>query len=304
MLVRPLAPADAIAINAAIPLASTPGPAARPLLIRGTSPAFENALDCLTAALYYEAGSESADGQRAVAQVILNRVRHPAFPASICGVVFEGSERTTGCQFTFTCDGSLMRQPRPQLWASLRQIAQAALRGAVHAPVGNATHYHADYVVPYWASSLDKSAVIGRHIFYRWRGYWGTPGAFRQPYAAAERPYAELVKTDVASRIELPALPPPDDPATLPSPAPISSDAAPIDRTLIEDEQPRPRLRADELAGSLMVGEARPEMGGQVKPLPSKEKSSNPACTRPTSPARPVQPIGSAQGANGTQADC
>ncbi|WP_398286925.1 cell wall hydrolase [Sphingomonas daechungensis] len=63
----------------------------------------------MTSAVYYEAGQESLDGQRAVAQVVLNRVRHPAFPANVCGVVYEGSTRATGCQFTFTCDGSLMR---------------------------------------------------------------------------------------------------------------------------------------------------------------------------------------------------
>src|SRR3954468_6506981 len=80
---------------------------------------FRSALDCLTAAVYYEARSESEDGQRAVAQVVLNRVRHPAFPKSVCGVVYQGSNRATGCQFSFTCDGSLARGPvqlpRPRL---------------------------------------------------------------------------------------------------------------------------------------------------------------------------------------------
>lgn len=123
-------------------------------------------LDCLTAAIYYEAGRESVDGRRAVAQVILNRVRHPAFPATVCGVVFQGAERRTGCQFTFTCDGSLKRIPSTIGWAQARSIAEQALSGSVFAPVGWATHYHADYVVPYWASSLSKVGQIGAHIFY------------------------------------------------------------------------------------------------------------------------------------------
>jgi hypothetical protein len=119
-------------------------------------------------------------GKRGVAQVVLNRVRHPAFPNSVCGVVMQGSNRTTGCQFTFSCDGSLYRRPSPQGWQSARQTALAALSGAVEPSVGMATHYHADYVRPYWASSLDKVAVIGTHIFYRWSGSWGKRVAFNQ----------------------------------------------------------------------------------------------------------------------------
>jgi hypothetical protein len=144
------------------------------------------ALECLTSAVYYEAGSQSDDGQRAVAQVVLNRVRHPAFPASVCGVVYQGSTRATGCQFTFTCDGSLARGASIAGWARARKVAAAALTGAVYAPVGYATHYHANYVVPYWASSLAKNAVVGAHIFYRWAGGWGRPRAFAEQYAGRE----------------------------------------------------------------------------------------------------------------------
>ena len=104
-----------------------------------------------------------------------NRVRHPAFPASICGIVFQGYERRTGCQFTFTCDGSLFRRPDPQLWYRAQRVAESALDGSVFQPVGLATHYHADYVVPYWASSLEKNAQVGAHIFYRWPNEWGSP---------------------------------------------------------------------------------------------------------------------------------
>lgn len=187
MLVRNVAPEQALAINAAIPLASGPNPAAKPFIFANADKAAQGrALECLTSAVYYEAGQEPTDGQRAVAQVILNRVRHPAFPASVCGVVYEGSTRATGCQFTFTCDGSLMRRPMADSWRRAREVAEAALTGFVYQPVGNATHYHANYVVPYWAPTLTKNAVIGAHIFYRWAGGWGLPGAFSQRYARSE----------------------------------------------------------------------------------------------------------------------
>ena len=117
---------------------------------------------------------------------MLNRVRHPAYPSTVCGVVFEGARRSTGCQFSFSCDGSLRRAPMAAYWQSARRVAEAALNGYVYTPAGWATHYHADYVVPYWASSLVKSATVGRHIFYRWRGGWGRGTAFLNRYAGAE----------------------------------------------------------------------------------------------------------------------
>ncbi len=141
---------------------------------------------CLTEAIYYEGALEPELGQRAIAQVVLNRVRHPAWPDNVCGVVFQGQERTTGCQFTFTCDGSRARAPVPSLWARANRIAKAALGGAVASEVGLATHYHADYVMPYWSSSLDPAGQIGRHMFYRWRGSPGQAGAFTMRYAGRE----------------------------------------------------------------------------------------------------------------------
>lgn len=148
----------------------------------------QSAVDCLTAAIYYEAASESDSGQRAVAQVVLNRVRHPAFPKSVCGVVYEGAERRTGCQFSFTCDGSLARKPTPAGWARARGFALAALAGYVEPSVGTATHYHTIWVVPYWAWSLDKIGTLGAHIFYRWPGYWGRRAAFTGVYAGEAGP--------------------------------------------------------------------------------------------------------------------
>ena len=144
------------------------------------------ATDCLTQAVYYEARSEPEDGQRAVAQVVLNRVRDRAFPHSVCGVVYQGSERRTGCQFSFTCDGSMNRRLEPAAWDRARGVAQAALAGSVYAPVGSATYYHANYVLPWWASSLTRIGAVGSHIFYRWRGALERALAFRQDYSGAE----------------------------------------------------------------------------------------------------------------------
>ena len=101
-----VAPQDALAINAAVPISDSPNPAARPFkLLARTDIDRARSIDCLTQAIYYEAATESDEGKRAVAQVVLNRLRHPAYPNSVCGVVYQGSERATGCQFTFTCDG-------------------------------------------------------------------------------------------------------------------------------------------------------------------------------------------------------
>ena len=185
--VRPVAPETAFAINSQLPFATGPNPAARPFsLAGGGADSRARALECLTSAIYYEAGQETLAGQQAVAQVILNRVRHPAFPASICGVIYQGSTRATGCQFTFTCDGSLARAPEASAWNRAREVARAALGGFVQPAVGNATHYHANYVAPYWAPTLAKTAVIGAHIFYRWSGGWGRPAAFSASWSGRE----------------------------------------------------------------------------------------------------------------------
>lgn len=184
---REIAPQDALAYNASIPLSDEPNPAARPFLVRADGGDDRlRSIDCLTAAVYYEAAIEPVDGQRAVAQVVLNRLRHPAFPKTVCGVVFQGSERRTGCQFTFTCDGSLGRLPSKAGWERARKVAEEALKGEVYKAVGWATHYHTNWVVPYWSASLTKLANVGTHIFYRWQGGWGRPGAFRNAYGGVE----------------------------------------------------------------------------------------------------------------------
>ena len=180
---KPLLPDEAKIENEKLPFSDAPLERALPLVLPSSEMApmaRRTATDCLTSAIYYEAGYEMTQGKRAVAQVILNRVRHPAYPKTICGVVYQGSERKTGCQFTFTCDGSLARRPARDRWEQARLIAIGAITGAVEPSVGMATHYHANYVMPYWAPSLDKVSQIGTHIFYRWKGSWGRRRAFSQ----------------------------------------------------------------------------------------------------------------------------
>jgi len=169
--------------------------AAEPFTASRDGAAFERSLQCLAEAVYYEARSQSEDGQRAVAQVVLNRVRHPSYPNSVCGVVYQGSERVTGCQFTFTCDGSISGAIEPYAWDRAQRIAAAALRGSVYRPVGLALNYHTTAIRPYWAPSLMQQAVVGAHVFYRRPGS-GTVESFSQTPSEDEpepapRPYYE-----------------------------------------------------------------------------------------------------------------
>jgi len=230
-----------------------PGPAARSFAFAGDGIDRMRAQQCLAMAIYYEAASESLDGQRAVAQVVLNRVAHPGFPASVCGVVFQGSERRTGCQFTFTCDGSLARRPSILGLARANMVARAALEGEIYRPVGLATHYHTLAVSPYWAPSLNPVTVIGAHIFYRWRGAAGQAQAFTVAYrggepVAAPRPrlepdvgvadpvtFARAFEQARGSALQGLGLSPP--PAATHSPIP-SADLPPSEKALAHAEGP------------------------------------------------------------------
>ena len=148
-------------------------------------------LDCLTQAAYYEARGEGRDGMRAVVQVVLNRVRHPAFPKSVCGVVFQGAGRRTGCQFSFTCDGSMRGRVNQSAWNRAREIASGALSGEVYARVGNATHFHTTAVAPSWRHSLVRVSQVGDHLFYRFGGRSGASGSFSytpRPSSEADAP--------------------------------------------------------------------------------------------------------------------
>ncbi|PIC01260.1 cell wall hydrolase [Caulobacter sp. X] len=124
-------------------------------------------LECLADAVYYEARGETPSGQAAVAQVVMNRVRHPAFPKSICGVVFQGAYNRTGCQFSFACDGSMRHARDVSAWNRARKIAARALSGAISNQVGSATHFHTTNVSPGWGPRLLRVAQVGMHIFYR-----------------------------------------------------------------------------------------------------------------------------------------
>ncbi|MCI3132330.1 cell wall hydrolase [Phenylobacterium aquaticum] len=176
----------ALEINALRPFSRLPIRPMKPFVLDSDSADSGRAVTCLAQAVYYESARESELGQEAVAQVVLNRLRHPAYPKSVCGVVYQGAANRTGCQFTFTCDGSLGRPPEPTLWTRAQAIARQALSGFVVKEVGSATHYHAVYVAPYWAPTLVKMKQIGAHIFYRWTGPWGEPPAFTGRYRGGE----------------------------------------------------------------------------------------------------------------------
>jgi spore germination cell wall hydrolase CwlJ-like protein len=201
--------------NAAVPFVNGPIPPAPRFAFTGSTEDRRRATECLALAAMAEAGP-SDTGQRAVIQVVLNRTRHPAFAKSICGVVFEGSERQTGCQFTFTCDGSLARRYSTSAWEQARLRAAEALGGYVFKPVGAATHYHTDWVFPYWSPKLEKLARIETHLFFRWPGQWGSLRALSVPYRGSE-PDPESLFGPTIPGLELPA--------TMPTPV---ADAPPI----------------------------------------------------------------------------
>jgi hypothetical protein len=124
---------------------------------------------CLAIAIYFEARGEPVQGQVAVGQVILNRVRSPMFPETICGVVYQG-QMEKGCQFSFTCDGKTDIPRDNEQWALAQDIAKQITAGELWLPeVGYSTFYHANYVNPRWAGSMNIIDKIGRHIFYKKR---------------------------------------------------------------------------------------------------------------------------------------
>jgi hypothetical protein len=184
--VEEAAPEIAQEVNALRPFSGLPIRPMRPFVLNADASDRARAVHCMAQAIYYEAAREPVRGQQAVAQVVLNRMRHPAYPKSVCGVVFQGAARVTGCQFTFTCDGSLRWAPQTDLWRRAEAVANKALAGYVDRDVGSATHYHANYVAPYWAPTLVKMTQVGAHIFYRWTGPWGEPPAFTGRYAGRE----------------------------------------------------------------------------------------------------------------------
>lgn len=219
------APLPALPIPArlaeAIVAANTGIVPARPFPLSGTANDRARATECLTAAIYYEAASEPDAGQQAVAQVVLNRVRHPAFPNTVCGVVYQGSEHA-GCQFSFACDGAMARVPSRSGWTRAAHAAGAALAGYVFAPVGLATHYHTYAVTPAWNRALVMTDAVGAHFFHRWKGYWGTAAAFNQRYRGGEPlpgPHVPVVAPTVALAAIAPVAATPVTPAVAMQPA-------------------------------------------------------------------------------------
>lgn len=279
--VRQISLEDAAAINARNPIANRENPASEPFSPQFASPVDRSrSVDCLTAAVYYEAANESDSGQQAVAQVVLNRMRHVAYPNSICGVVYQGSQRSTGCQFSFTCDGSLARRPSAAGWSRARRVAEAALGGTVSKIVGLSTHYHANYVVPYWSSSLLKTAVIGTHIFYRSNGGAGNLASFSAKYAGVEPDIAgrHIVSAEVDAQL----------PAKL---ADVSTYPLPPTKDISEEHA----MKLDQFA-LLDYKKAPPQDKGQFsEPVDRSLRSAIGAAQATTSNAGPSGQTGSAQ---------
>jgi len=256
------------------------GSPAKPFFSPGVGLTHARAQECLAQAVWYEAASESEAGQRAVAQVVLNRVAHPAWPDSVCGVVYQGSQRRAGCQFTFTCDGSLARRPSGATWARAQRIADEALAGSVYAPVGHATHYHTLWVNPYWAATLDHAGTIGAHRFYRLRGAAGERSAFTMAYAGLESGPAARSAVIAPTGFDPPAplMPRPVIAYDL-SPVPAKAAPPPAGRSGVSSKAP---ASAPEIAGS-GTGQVKPEYAraGQWKTAPG----AAPAGASPASPA-------------------
>ncbi len=158
------------------PILAAPPVAMQPFSLRGALDQSRD-LECLTQAVYYEARGEARGGQQAVAQVVLNRVRHPAYPKSVCGVVFQGA-RYGGCQFSFACDGSVHRRVEISAWRRAETVAAQALDGSVMSGVGSATHFHVVGLNPAWRNRMTQVALVGQHVFYRFVGRAGRASAF------------------------------------------------------------------------------------------------------------------------------
>ncbi|MBB4615194.1 cell wall hydrolase [Novosphingobium taihuense] len=245
---------------------------ARPVMAAGSSEDRWRALQCLTSAIYYEAASEPDAGQRAVAQVVLNRVAHPAWPNTVCGVVYQGSERPS-CQFSFACDGSLARRPMKAFWDRARRVAADALAGYVYAPVGLATHYHTTAVHPYWAPSLNFIGTIGAHRFYSWAGAAGRPAAFTARYFGGEPVAAPHPRTWTPSPVDI------ADPLALEKAyetgrivAPTAANALPV--AAVPQAMPGQSLVRPQVLPGMKAGVAEAPVSGSGSVLPGYENAN------------------------------
>ena len=220
----------------------------------GNALASSRELECLAEAVYYEARGETPSGQAAVAQVVMNRVRHPAFPKSICGVVFQGAYNRTGCQFSFACDGSMRRARDIGAWARARKVAARTLAGAGSSEVGSATHFHTINVSPGWGPRLLRVAQVGMHIFYRF-GRHGAAGGFA------------------------------------PSHLPTADDIAPSEIASLTADGKPPVVYAASALGR--VEQAATAAGGMGGPIGAQvtEPASAPLATAPKTPASALTPV-------------
>jgi spore germination cell wall hydrolase CwlJ-like protein len=238
-----------------ISLTSTPDPA-RPFRMGGALDQSRD-LECLTQAAYYEARGEGRDGMRAVAQVVLNRVRHSAFPKTICGVVYQGANRRVGCQFSFTCDGSMRGNVNQAAWNRARAVASGALSGEVYAAVGNATFFHTTGVAPGWRNSMIRVGQVGDHLFYSFGGRSGSRDAFRYQPSPSAPSEPRLVQAGL-------------DPVT-----PVRQAGQAIAYSVLLAQDDRADARAETVSSVEKAVESRPA------PAPKPEPVSTPAPSEP-----------------------
>lgn len=121
---------------------------------------------CLALALYWEARGESRSGMVAVGWTIFNRAQSSEFPATLCGVIYQGGERK-GCQFSWWCDGKSDRPRDRDSWIRARVLAAELLTNPPPDPTGNALFYHSTSIRTPWKRKRTRTATIGNHIFYR-----------------------------------------------------------------------------------------------------------------------------------------
>src|SRR4051794_6536330 len=181
-------------------------------------------LDCMAQAVYFEARGESPRGQAAVATVIMNRVKSPAFPKTVCGVVYQGAAHHNGCQFSFACDGQAERVVENGAWDRARIVAARVLSGAVLRDVGRATHFHTTGVDPEWGSQMLRTAQVGLHVFYRFNPHAPRPTVEDNDEATvmfASAPAVSVPELRLASALVLPPLPS--------APAPQIVEAKPVE---------------------------------------------------------------------------
>jgi len=253
-------PADANPLRR-VSLPSAPD-AARPFRLGGALDQSRD-LECLTQAAYYEARGEGRDGMRAVAQVVLNRVRHSAFPKTVCGVVYQGANRRVGCQFSFTCNGSMRGAVNRAAWNRARDVASSALSGQVYAAVGNATFFHTTAVAPGWRNSMIRVGQVGDHLFYRFGGRSGSRDAFRYQPAPSAPAEPRLIQAGL-------------DPTT-----PVRQAGQAIAYTVLLAQENRAEAKAETAP---KAAEARPVTTPkiEVEPLPVPAEAENASVAAPS----------------------